>query len=105
MDGTGGVIHTYGVGDGESLGYPHHMVLTSCGQLLVADRNNHRIHMVGANRQLSQYLLTADDGICLPRCLFLDETTSLLYVGHYDKVSRKPEVKVYKWPHTTHNTQ
>jgi hypothetical protein len=102
LDSAGNVTHTYGVRDGESLQHALHMVRDSRGRLLIAEINNHRVSMVGADRRLVQHLLTAHDGVSYPYCLFLDETTSLLYVAHgaYDTL----EVRVYKWPTTAPST-
>ena len=83
VDSQGRVTHTYGQRDGEGLNVTHmHMVRGSQGQLVVADTDNHRLHLVDASGHLSCYLLTQSDGIQYPRCVWLDETASLLYVAH-----------------------
>ena len=95
-DSQGRVTNTYGQGDGEGLGNPWHMVRGSQGQLVVADTSNNRLHLVDASGQLSCYLLTDSDGIQHPHCMWLDETTSLLYVAHGPGFDA--EICVYKWP-------
>ena len=82
VDSQGTVTHTYGSREGEGLCKPRHMVRTSWGQLVVADTDNNRLHLVDANGELSYYLLTRDDGIEQPFCVWLDEATSLLYKTH-----------------------
>ena len=82
VDSQGRVTHTYGQGDGEGLKYPCHMMRGSQGHLVVADTDNHRLHLVDASGHLSCYLLTKSDGIQYPWCVWLDETASLLYVAH-----------------------
>jgi DNA-binding beta-propeller fold protein YncE len=94
VDRAGNVTHTYGQHDGEGLRNPQHMVQDSQGRLVVADTDNNRLHLIGANRQLSQYLLTEKDGIEKPTCVCLDETTGRLFVGHGSSC----ELSVYKWP-------
>ena len=83
VDSQGRVTHTYGQGYGEGLNYPWHMVRGSQGHLVIADTNNHRLHLVDASGHLSCYLLTQSDGIQCPSCVWLDETASLLYVAHW----------------------
>ena len=96
VDSQGRVTHTYGNREGEGLNDPRHMVRTSWGQLVVADTRNHRLHLVDASGRLLCYLLTKDDGIHHPYCVWLDETTSLLYVGHHP--AGHSEIRVYEWP-------
>ena len=45
---------------------PWHMVRGSQGHLVVADTDNHRLHLVDASGHLSCYLLTQSDGIQYP---------------------------------------
>lgn len=71
----GVVTHTYGKADGESLNCPNHMALDSQGRLVVADRENNRLHLIDVNQKLSQYLLTKNDGLKLPHFVCLDEST------------------------------
>ena len=96
VDSQGRVTHTYGQGDGEGLSWPRHMVRGSQGHLVVADTDNHRLHLVDANGHLSCYLLTQSDGIQYPYCVWLDETTSLLYVAH--RSGDNYEIRVYTAP-------
>ena len=96
LDNQGRVTRTYGNREGEGLLYPEHMVRTRWGQLVVADSCNHRLHLLDASGQLTCYLLTEDDGIRYPFCVWLDEASSLLYVGHSPGSNK--EVWVYKWP-------
>ena len=96
MDSQGRATHTYGEGDGEGLNLPCHMVRGSQGHLVVADTQNHRVHLVDASGHLSCYLLTQSDGIRYPRCVWLDETASLLYVAHGPRGNR--EIQVYPAP-------
>ena len=96
VDSQGTVTHTYGNREGEGLCKPRHMVRTSWGQLVVADTDNNRLHLVDASGGLSCYLLTRDDGIEQPYCVWLDESTSLLYVAH--RPGKDMEIWVYKWP-------
>ena len=96
VDSQGRVTHTYSNQEGEGLNNPCHMVRTSWGQLVVADADNKRLHLVDASGQLSCYLLTRHDGIKSPSCVWLDEATSLLYVAHWP--GDHCETRVYKWP-------
>ena len=112
VDSQGRVTHTYGQCDGEGLKYPWHMVRGSQGHMVVADRDNHRLHLVHAGGHLSCYLLTRSDGIRYPHCVWLDETASLLYVAH-EPIGGNKEIQVYPAPppllranttYCTHNT-
>ena len=95
VDNQGRVTQTYCNREGEGLCNPRHMVRTSWGQLVVADIGNSRIHLVDASGGLSCYLLTGDDGIEQPHCVWLDEATSLLYVAH--RPGNHKEIWVCKW--------
>ena len=96
VDCQGRVTHAYGNNEGERLDGPCHMVRTSWGQVLVAESYNDRLHLVDTSGRLSCYLLTKDDGIVRPWCVWQDEATSLLYVAHRRGGHR--EILVYKWP-------
>ena len=96
VESQGRVTHTYGQCDGESICHPCHMVRGSHRQLVVADTYNHGLHLVDASGHLSCYLLTQSDGIEEPRCVWLDETTSLLYVAH--RPGGNNEIQVYTAP-------
>ena len=96
VDSQGRVTRTYGQSDGENLKWPWHMVRGSQGQLVIADTNNHRLHLVDASGQLLCYLLTQSDGIKYPYCVWLEETTSLLYVAHQS--GHKPEIRAVYTP-------
>ena len=99
LDSQGRVMHTYGHRDGEGLCRPCHMVRTNQGQLVVADSSNDRLHLIDTSGRLLCYLLTKDDGIQHPVCVWLEETTSLLYVAHRPGDYSDPrEIRVYKWP-------
>ncbi len=76
------------------------MVQDSQGRLVVADTRNHRLHLVGADTQLSQFLLTKDDGIKFPECVCLDKTTARLFVGYDYNWNCNHEIRLYKWPRT-----
>ena len=95
VDSQGTVTHTYDQRDGEGLKDPFHMVRESRGQLAVADTNNNRLTLVDAGGQLSCYLLTESDGIQRPWCVWLEKTTSLLYVAH--RPAGNSEIWIYKW--------
>lgn len=73
-----------------------HMIADRDGRLIVVDQANHRLHLVGASGNLLQYLLTEDDGIHKPMCIFLDHTSDLLYVAHAPPEGL--QVRVYKYP-------
>ena len=111
VDSEGRVTHTHGQGDiNEGLCWPCHMVRGSQGQLVFPDTQNHRLHLVDASGQFSSNLLTQSDGIQYPHSVWLDKTTSLLYVVHRPGTGN-PEIRVYKWPTAappppplTHNT-
>ena len=96
VDAQGRITHTYGQQDSESLRNPVHITGDSQGRLLVVDKDNHRLHLVGANGQLFCYLLTQDDGIQTPTCVCLDENSPRLYVAHGNHPNC--QVRVYKWP-------
>ncbi len=92
LDQHGNIIATYE----DSLTYPWHAVDVGQGRLIVADTlgNQLHLHVIGPDRKLSQYLLTQEDGIKCPTCLYLDETTSRLFVGHDDG----KEIRMYNIP-------
>ena len=97
VDSQGRVTSTYGTGEGERLSRPDHMLRDSQGWLVVPDWGNHRLHLVDAHGQLSCYLLTGKDDIRYPRCVWLEETTSQLYVMQ-ENFQEGREIRVYKWP-------
>ena len=103
VDSQGRVAHTYGQGDGEGLRYPEDMVSDSLGHLVVADRDNHRLHLIDANKQLSSYVLTEAHGIKEPTAVCLDEATSQLYVA-CKNANDQYVINVYKWPPTDNST-
>ena len=94
----GSVRRTYGMGKGEFLQQPLHMVSAGDGRLLVTDTASNKVVMTGAGRDSrSTYdILTLDDGILHPTCLCLDESSSRLAVAHTGVYG--PEVRVYEWP-------
>ena len=59
-------------------------------QVLVADYNNSRIHLLNFDLTLQQKLLQSD-GLDKPRRLLLDEDRGLLYVGQDNG-----EVKIFR---------
>lgn len=99
LDQDGKCGHTYGCNDGEQIKCGRDMVKDSEGRLIVVDFRNHRLHLVDTSGRLYQFLLTEDDGIKYPQCVYLDEAASRLYValGPAGAV----EVRVYRWSPTS----
>ena len=65
--------------------------LLQYGQVLVADYNNSRIHLLNSDLTLQRKLLLQSDGLDKPRRLLLDEDRGLLYVGQDNG-----EVKIFR---------
>ena len=97
VDSQGRLTYTYGQGEGEHLCRPDHMVRDSQGRLVITDFGHYRLHLVDAHGQLPCYLLTHTDGIRHPRSVWLEDTTSQLYVRHRNSQGSQ-EIRVYKWP-------
>ena len=99
IDKQGRVRHTYGASDEDGCEYlnnPYAIVQDGTGRLIVADTANDRLHLIGADKRWSRYLLTKKDGLHLPDCLFLDEKEGQLIVA--DGLSpRRPRIRVYNW--------
>lgn len=58
------------------------MAVDQEGRVIVADLQNDKIHLIDPSGRLLQFLLTQDDGIMGPMCVYIDEEAGLLYVAH-----------------------
>lgn len=100
MDKDGKCTHTYG---GEQLKRALHMAIDREGRLIVAEFSNYRISLVDSRGHLLQFLLTQDDSIHEPDCVYLDEEAARLHVSHGR--TGYQEVGVYRWqPSDTQTT-
>ena len=86
VDKDGNDLHTYGSSKRnknmrEYLNNPYDIVQDKTGRLIVAGTTNHRLHLIGADKEWSRYILTRKDGILLSDCLFLDEKKGHMIVA------------------------
>ena len=105
LDDEGYCIDTYGHSEGEKMEKAFHMIDIpgTSGSLIVVDHINDRLHLVNRDHRLAQYLLTVEDTIARPDCIYLDEITSRLYVAFSSHSGR--EVNVYMWPPQSGDTE
>lgn len=102
VDQEGNCSHAYGTEDIDRMKNPRHMITDNERRLIVADSDNNRLHLLDTSGHLSQFLLTKDDGITYPVCIFIDEPSAKLYVAHQPGQSQ--EVWVYRWIGDSRNT-
>ena len=70
--------------------------------LLVVDRANHYVHVVTWEGRHSGHLLTSQQGIKNPSCIFVDSADCCLWLGHTGVDGKKQLMKVqYSPPHVT----
>lgn len=76
LSSDGNLVRYYGGNEGSAptlINVPVHMIRAPRGRYLVADLNNHRIHLID-NFKLVAHILTSEDGIKVPRKLdFYDD--------------------------------
>lgn len=96
MDQNGKCTHTYGSNDVEHFDKAHHMAVDKDGRVILADYHNDKIQLIDSSGCLLQFLLTKDDVILGPMCVYIDKESGLLYVAHGQIGSM--EVRAYRWP-------
>ncbi|CAH1793027.1 unnamed protein product, partial [Owenia fusiformis] len=64
------------------LNHPEGVCIDSQDNIIIADHNNHRVHMVDPNGKFIKYLLVAEDGGKNPQCVAIDQQGDLI-VGSY----------------------
>ena len=72
---------------------PHDIVTTSVGNVIVADYNNHTLHVISGEGELLTYKDMSDQGVILPLSLDID-TCGQLWVG-CDTYKGKSDAKVH----------
>ena len=86
VDKTGKIIRSYGgeKEDHEPLDTPRHVIEDNKGRFIVADGNNHRLHLVSEDGKFVQFLLQKSDNLKKPRRLHLDTSKEKprLFVGY-----------------------
>lgn len=102
VDQKGKCMRTYGHHGTEHLEHGQHMVTDSEGRLILADMDGNKLHFIDSNGKLSQFLLTQEDDMFSPMCVYLDEAAARLYVAH--GTVGLAEVRVYKWLPKSGNT-
>ena len=97
IDTSGNVLGTYGTTSGSAptqIHWPAALIVDGRGRMLIGDRENNRVHLVGRDFKLVRHLLTGSDGIVRPRRLAFHPADGTLYVGQVS-----PEVKVFRVAH------
>ncbi|CAH1792988.1 unnamed protein product [Owenia fusiformis] len=72
-----GAYGSMGAGKGQ-LNYPEGVCIDSQDNLIIADYNNQRIHMVDPNGTFIKYLLLAEDDVKYPNCVAIDQQGDLI---------------------------
>jgi hypothetical protein len=74
--------------------YPSDIVTTSVGNIIVADYNNHTLHVISGEGELLTYKDMSDQGVILPLSLDID-TLGQLWVGCNTYKSEADDAKVH----------
>ena len=94
IDTSGNVLRTYGTTSGfapTQIHWPAALIVDGLGRMLIGDRENNRVHLVGRDFKLVRHIVTGSDGIARPRRLALHPVDGTLYVGQVS-----PEVKAFQ---------
>ncbi|XP_046574940.1 E3 ubiquitin-protein ligase TRIM71-like isoform X2 [Haliotis rubra] len=89
------VVFTYPTTGHTTLGYPHGITSTSTGDILVTDFTQHTVVHLTESGQFVRNILTADDGVSLPRGVCVDGC-GRVYICNY----RSGEIKVFSFSNT-----
>jgi hypothetical protein len=73
---------------------PRDIVTTSVGNVIVADCDNHTLHVISGEGELLTYKVMSDQGVILPMSLDID-TLGQLWVGCNTYTSEANDAKVH----------
>lgn len=83
---------SHGGGEGQ-FNDPAGVCCNSSGDIIVADKNNHRIHLVSSTGEFKYFLLTKDDRISWPQAV------THLPDGSFVVGEQNGTIKLYKYTH------
>lgn len=87
--------HTYDGNCGDKVKRVLDMIGVQNEQIILADYDHHQLQLVDSSGRLSQMLLTPNEGLHGPQCVYLDEAAARLYVAQGPSGAR--EVRAYRW--------
>jgi len=81
---NGHPLFTYGTDghDRDQLSCPQGVCSDKSGNILIADRNNHRIHMISEQGNFRSFAVTAEDGLSSPAYVCVNRDGYLLVAEH-----------------------